>query len=337
MVSIAFFGYGYWGPNVLRNLHQHPEVKVLKAHDPAPRNADRLRRSYPTVNVVGTAAEALDDPSVEAVCIATPAETHFALAKAALERGKHVFVEKPIALTPAEAQQLHDLAQSQRKVLMVGHVYEYNVPLNTVKQYLDDGYLGNVNYVFANRTSLGPRVRTDVNVVWDYAIHDIYLSMFLLGGKPRAVRATGYCCLQKDIEDAVFIDLLFPNNVLYHVHCSWYEPIKARDMTIIGSRRMIVYDDMQMDDRVTVYNRGFAPHTGTDRYGNRGLQLFDEGITIPRLDWREPLAVEMDHFIRSIQDGTKPRSDGLDGKRTLEVIYAINQSLRNGGAEVAVP
>ncbi len=337
MIKVGFLGYGYWGPNVLRNLYQNPRVQVVRACDSLPKNAERLRADYPSIPVATDIQEVIDDPAVEAVCVVTPADTHHELVKTILQRGKHVFVEKPICVQPEQAQELHDLARRAGKVLMVGHIYEYNVPINKVKEYLDAGGLGKINYVISNRTSLGPRVRSDVNVVWDYAIHDIYLSMFLLGGKPKSVRATGYCCLQPEIEDAVFIDMFFPGNVLFEVHCSWYEPVKQRNMTIVGSRRMLIYDDMKIDDRVTIYERGFSAHGGNDRFGNRDLQLFDEGITIPRLDWREPLTAEIDHFVRCILDGTQPRSDGLDGKRTLEVIHAVNQSLRKGGVEVAVP
>jgi predicted dehydrogenase len=334
-VQIGFIGFGYWGPNVLRNVYQNPRAKVVKASDSFAPNAQRLAEAYPNIPVTLNPEEVLDAEEVEAVCIATPAESHYALTKAALERGKHVLVEKPISILPEEAQELSDLAERQQCVLMVGHIYEYNVPINKVKEYLDSGYLGKINYVVANRTSLGPRIRTDVNVVWDYAIHDIYLLTYLFGGKPHSVRATGYGCLQPSIEDAVFIDLNFANNVLVNIHCSWYEPLKRRDMTIIGSERMLLYNDMEIDDRVKIFNRGFAPLDGNDRYGNRNLRLFDDGITIPHLDWREPLQVEVEHFLNCIINGTPPRSDGLDGKRTLEIIHAVNESLRRGGIEIA--
>lgn len=336
-IQVGFVGFGYWGPNILRNLYQNPRARVVRGCDTFPASAARLAQAYPTIPVTTDLEALLNASDVEAVCIATPADTHFALTKAALEHGKHVFVEKPIAILPDQAQQLIDLAERHQRVLMVGHIYEYNVPINQVKEYLDSRHLGKIHYVVANRTSLGPRIRTDVNVVWDYAIHDIYLMMYLFGGKPTSVRATGYCCLQPDIEDAVFIDLRFPDNVLVNIRCSWYDPIKRRDMTIVGSERMLIYDDMQIDDRIKIFNRGFAPQEGRDRYGNENLRLFDDGITIPHLDWREPLQVEMDHFINCVLDNTTPRSDGHDGKRTLEIIHAINESLKRGGVEIVSP
>lgn len=336
MVTLGFVGYGYWGPNVLRNFYQNPRAKILKAYDSDATNAGRLQEHYPTMAVSATLDDIMDDPAIEAVGIATPAFTHYTLARRALEANKHVFVEKPIALDVKEAEQLIKLADERGRVLMVGHVYKYNVAVQKVKELIDRGDLGTIQYARSNRTSLGPRIRTDVNVVWDYAIHDIYLAMYLFGGKPLHVRAWGKSCLRENIEDVVMIELGFANGVRVWVHCSWYEPVKARDITIVGSRQMLIYDEVPPEEKIIIYRRGFEPIEGTDRRGNVGLALFDEGFLAPHLDWQEPLRVECNHFLMCILEGKTPLSDGIDGKQTLEVIYAVNESLRRNGEEISL-
>jgi predicted dehydrogenase len=336
MVTIGFLGYGYWGPNVLRNFYQNPRARVLKAFDINESNARRLQEQYPTLKVVSSMEEIIHDPAIDAVGIATPAFTHYELSRMALEAGKHVFVEKPIALTVDEADRLIELALARNLVLMVGHVYKYSVPVQKVKKIIDSGELGSIHYAQANRTSLGPRVRNDVNVVWDYAIHDLYLAMYFFGGKPSSARAWGKRCLNDRIEDAVMIDLGFPNGVRAWIHCSWYEPVKTRNLTIVGSQQMLIYDEVPPEEKIIIYRRGFAPFSGTDRLGNVGLELFDEGLFVPHLEWQEPLRLECHHFITCVLEGKTPLSDGLDGKQTLEIIYAVNESLRRNGEEVSI-
>ena len=205
LVNIGFIGYGYWGPNVLRNLYQNPRAQVLIACDSSPQQNALLHEHYPTVEITANHEDVFNNPNIDAVCITTPAATHYALVKQALEAGKHVFVEKPMCSTVAEADTLISCAEQHDRILMVGHVYKYNKAVDIIKEVIDQGELGKIHYVRAIRTSLGPRIRADVNVVWDYAIHDLYIAMYLFGGRPERVRASGKSCLRSGIEDVVVI------------------------------------------------------------------------------------------------------------------------------------
>jgi predicted dehydrogenase len=279
-------------------------------------------------------AVALDDPTVDAIVVATPARTHFALGQQALLAGKHVFVEKPLTMDLEEGRALTALAEGLGSILMVGHVFEYNPAVRYIKQAIDSGDLGDLLYLYSKRVNLG-RVQSDVNALWSIAPHDISIALYLLGQMPVAVRCQGASCLNGQVEDVIFLTLNFAGNVLCHVHASWLDPSKTREMTVVGSHKMIVYDDVSAEGKVRVYDKG-AFRKGEVTYGDFQYKLHSGDILIPRLDLKEPLQEECAHFVACVRSGARPLTDGQNGLRVLQVLTAGQQSLDLGGELVAV-
>jgi predicted dehydrogenase len=330
-IHLAQIGYGYWGPNLARNFHQLPGAELAYLVDTNADALERARRLY-GCRTTDTPATVLADPVVDAVVIATPARTHFPLAQDALRAGKHVFVEKPLAMSVAEARTLVDLAAAQERVLMVGHVFEYNPAVHYIKQAMASGELGEVFYLYSRRVNLG-RVQSDVNALWSIAPHDISIALFLLDRLPEAVTCQGASCLNGVVEDVIFLTLHFPGNVLCHIHVSWLDPSKVREMTVVGSRKMIVYDDVSAEGKVRIYDKGVY-RKGDPIYGEFQYRLHSGDILIPRIDMREPLQLECAHFIDSIRTGQQPQTDGENGLRVVAVLAAGQRSLDQGGGKV---
>ena len=249
-VRIALVGYGYWGPNLARNFHQLPNAELRYVVDLSPELRQKAEQRY-GCRTTGAIEEVLADPEVDAIAIATPARTHFALGQAALAAGKHLFVEKPLTMDVNEGRRLVELAARQQRVLMVGHVFEYNPAVRYVKQLIDHGELGDIYYLYSRRVNLG-RVQSDVNALWSIAPHDISIALYLLGQMPEAVRCQGASLLNNQVEDVIFLTLSFPNNVICHVHASWLDPSKTREMTVVGSKKMVVYDDVSAEGKMRV-------------------------------------------------------------------------------------
>ncbi len=332
-VRVAVVGHGYWGPNLARNFHQLAEaelVYVVDANQSALATAQRLYGCAVTTDLAGVLA----DSSLDAVVIATPVRTHFALAQQALLAGKHVLVEKPLTMDVAEGQALTALAAARGLVLMVGHVFEFNSAVRYIKQAIDSGDLGDLLYLYSRRVNLG-RVQSDVNALWSIAPHDISIALYLLGQMPEAVRCQGASCLNGQVEDVIFLTLHFAGNILCHVHASWLDPSKTREMTVVGSHKMIVYDDVSAEGKVRVYDKG-AFRKGDVTYGDFQYKLHSGDILIPRLDLREPLHEECAHFVDCVRSGSQPLTDGHNGLRVLRVLAAGQQSLDAGGELVEV-
>jgi len=335
MLNIALIGYGYWGPNLARNLHELTESKLVACCDLNPDRLTLAQRLYPEIKVTTQASDILNDSRVDAVVIATPARTHFELARAALIAGKHVLVEKPLTLNTREAEELILLAERHHRVLMVGHTFEYNPAVLKIKELLDDGQIGDVYYAYSVRVNLG-RVQRDLNALWSIAPHDVSIMLFLLGQMPLEVSARGTSHLNNGIEDVVFVTLLFPNNILAHIHASWLDPSKVRQMTIVGSKKMIVYDDVASEGKVRVYDKGVLRVDNGHIYGEFQYKLHSGDIYIPRIDMTEPLHNECAHFIECIQQGKRPRSDGESGLRVVKVLEAAQRSLEQRGVPVEI-
>jgi predicted dehydrogenase len=332
-VRLALVGFGYWGPNLARNFHQLDGAElayVVDANSAALQKAQRLYGCATATDV----AVALDDPTVDAIVVATPARTHFALGQQALLAGKHVFVEKPLTMDLEEGRALTALAEGLGSILMVGHVFEYNPAVRYIKQAIDSGDLGDLLYLYSKRVNLG-RVQSDVNALWSIAPHDISIALYLLGQMPVAVRCQGASCLNGQVEDVIFLTLNFAGNVLCHVHASWLDPSKTREMTVVGSHKMIVYDDVSAEGKVRVYDKG-AFRKGEVTYGDFQYKLHSGDILIPRLDLKEPLQEECAHFVACVRSGARPLTDGQNGLRVLQVLTAGQQSLDLGGELVAV-
>jgi predicted dehydrogenase len=302
------------------------------------RDATRLaqvRSRFADVQTTGEADEALADPAVDAVVVATPARTHHALAKAALERGKHVLVEKPIATTVDDGAELCALAERAGRVLAVGHVFLYNPGVQRVKRYLEDGHLGRVYYVSMVRTNLGP-IRTDVDAAWDLASHDVAIVNYWLDAEPIAVSAIGGTWINDGIADAVFATFRYRGNVFVNLHVSWLNPRKSRDITVVGERRMLTFDDMNLGEPVRVYDKHVTDDrtpSYVDSFASFRASVREGDITIPRVALGEPLKAECDDFLDCIERGTPPRSGGREGLAVVRALDALQRSVRHHGRE----
>lgn len=333
MITIGQVGLGLWGPNVLRNLVKLPDSRVKICCDLDEQALARVRASYPEVQTTQDYGRLLEDPELDAIVVTASARAHFPLAKAALERGKHVFVEKPLALRPADAEELIALAEDRDRRLMVGHLLLYHPAVQRLKTYIDAGDLGEIRYVYSQRLNLG-QVRRDENAMWSLAPHDISVALYLLAQHPVAVSAVGRDFLRTGIHDLVFLTMHFANGSLAHDHVSWLDPHKVRRITVVGSQKMAVFDDMAPREKLRIFDQGVDfPEVG---YGDIHTLRFGD-IYIPRIDMREPLALECQHFLGCVRAGTRPLSDGENGLAVLRVLAAGQQSLDQEGRTVRLP
>jgi predicted dehydrogenase len=332
-VGIGVIGLGHWGPNHVRVFGHTPGARVVVAADPSEDRRRHVSNLYHDVTLVASAADVLVRDDVDAVVIATPARTHFELAKAALEAGKHVLLEKPMCTSLADARALLAMAQAADRVVMHGHVFVYNAGVRYIRDGLRRGEFGAAQYVHATRTNLGP-IRQDVNVVEDLATHDITIFDYLFDGSPVWVAATGSCLLGTDREDVAFVTLAYGESTLAHVHVSWLNPQKVRALTVVGSQRMVVWDDMQPLEPVRVYDKGLMEEPYYDSFGEFQLRLRDGDIVIPKINSQEPLKVQADAFVRRLTTGEPTPSEGAAGLRLVACLDAIRESLNAEGRRV---
>jgi predicted dehydrogenase len=333
-VRLGVIGLGHWGPNHVRVFGQTPGARVVAAADPAPDRRRHVAGLYPSVDLVAAAADVLARDDVDAVVIATPARSHFELASAAIAAGKHVLLEKPMCTSIAEARALDAAARAASRVLVHGHVFVYNSGVRYVREGFRRGDFGAVQYVHATRTNLGP-IRTDVNVVEDLASHDLAIFDYLFGCAPNWVSATGSRLLGTDREDVAFVTLEYGAAMLAHVHVSWLNPQKVRTLTLVGSQRMVVWDDTQSLEPVRVYDKGLMQEPYYDSFGEFQLRLRDGDIVIPKIHSQEPLKVQAEAFVRRLTEGEPTPSEGATGVRLVACLHAIHESLAAGGRRVA--
>ena len=337
MIRVAVVGAGEWGPNLIRNFDDHQQSEVAWVIDGDPLRREQVAARYPRALLDADPRRAFDDPAVDAVVIATPTVTHFSFAKAALEAGKHVLVEKPATTDYAHALELCQLAERNGRVLMVGHVFLYNSSIRYVKEHLES--LGRVYYIAMVRTNLGP-IRADVNAAWDLAAHDVSIANYWLEAEPLAASAIGGSWINRGIEDSVFATLRYADGVLVNLHASWLNPRKARDITVVGDRRMLTFDDMNLGEPIRIYDK----HVDEGRNASQFIDTFDsfrsgirEGdVTIPKIQSGEPLRRECEHFIDCVIHGKRPLTDGAEAARVVRVLEAIARSVANAGREERV-
>lgn len=335
MVNIGVIGYGYWGPNLVRNFAQMPQSNLVACCDLNPDNLKKVELLYPDVSVTQDIDDLLNNPSVDAVVIASSAVTHFELAKKALLAKKHVMVEKPLTLSSSTARDLIDIADKEGLTLMVGHLLEYHPAVGYIKGLIESGELGDILYLYTQRLNLG-QVRKDENALWSLAPHDISIIFYLLGDKePVEVSARGESYITDGIEDTVFCSISCTDKVMAHIHVSWLDPHKIRKLTVVGNKKMAVFDDMESAEKVRIYDKGVGADPDYKLYGE-DLTLRFGDITIPSIKMREPLRAECEHFIESIETGKRPRSDGYDGLRVVKVLEAAQKSLKSGGKPVKI-
>ncbi|MFL5782461.1 MAG: Gfo/Idh/MocA family protein [Thermoleophilaceae bacterium] len=332
--NVAVVGLGYWGPNLLRVLFELPDVKVKYACDLDTSRLAKAIRRYPSVEPTTEFARVLDDPEVDAVFIATPVFTHFALASHALEAGKHVFVEKPLAASSAEAEELLDLSDANELSLMCGHTFIYSPPVRAVKRMIDAGELGDIYFISSSRVNLGLHQR-DVSVIWDLGPHDFSILQYWLGDLPESVSAIGRDSVVKGIPDVAFVDLAYGSGTLAHVEMSWLAPSKLRRTVLVGSEKMVVYDDTSSEP-VRVFDSGVDYHD-PESFGEYQLSYRTGDILSPKLDTTEPLAAELSDFVRSIRDGDPVSENRRVARDVVRLIEAAEASLEERGAPIAVP
>jgi predicted dehydrogenase len=338
VIQIAVIGAGHWGPNLIRSFHTHTASEVAWVIDRDPARLEMVRVRYPDVRVSGDPADALGDPAVDGVVISTPTVTHYQLASTALRAGKHVLVEKPISARAEEADELCELADGAGRILMVGHVFLFNNAIRRVKDYLDEDRLGRLFYVSMVRTNLGP-IRMDVNASWDLAAHDVAIANYWLDATPVAAAAQGGSWINQGIEDAVFANLFYPDGIMVNLHVSWLSPRKVRDITVVGERGMLTFDDMNLSEPLRFYDKRVTDDRTpgfVDTFASFRTSIREGDIHIPRVGIGEPLKAECDHFLECIATGKRPLSDGRSGAAAVRVLAALERSLRNGGAKEAV-
>ena len=309
-LKIAQIGVGYWGPNLLRNLIANKRCQVLRVVDASPERRSYVNGLYPSVLTSANSNDIFDDPGINAVVIATPVATHYDLAIKALNAGKHILVEKPLARSVAEVEHIRRLADEKKLVAMVGHTFLYNAAVRYVKKLIDSNELGDIRYIYSQRLNLG-RIRSDVDALWNFAPHDISIIQYWLGDPtPLSIQRRGIDYIQKGIDDVVFMNVLYPHKVMANIHVSLLDPQKVRLITIVGSKKMVVYDDIA-DNKIAIYDKGIDPKAklGSDMdYDNPNFQAFSHrsgDVLLPKIDFQEPLKVEIDHFIDCILKGVK--------------------------------
>ncbi len=334
-MKIAVIGCGYWGPNLVRNFVQSNQVRELICCDLDQKRLDRMKNLYPSVKVLSDYKELLQMLDLNGVAIATPVKTHHPIAKEFLQQGKHVFIEKPLTHSYDTALELVKLAEENQKVLMVGHTFEYTAAVNKVKDIIECGELGRILYISCVRVNLG-LFQPDINVIWDLAPHDISMITYILGEPPVSVNSQGKAHFKPDIEDVATTTLNFKNGVIAFIHNSWLDPNKIRRTTIVGTRRMLVYDDIEPQEKIKIFDKGVEVPPYYDTFAEFHLSYRYGDIRSPRIDDYEPLKKECEHFLTCIKDSKRPLSDGYSGLKVVSILEAANKSLRLKGKAVPV-
>jgi len=331
--NIAVVGCGYWGKNLVRNF---AELGVLHTIcDSNPRILSDLESQYANVRKETNLGTVVADKDIKGVVIALPAALHYSAAKQALLAGKDVFVEKPLTSKSSEAEELVELAERRNLILMVGHLMLYHPAVHVLKQHMQAGNLGDIYYLYSTRVNLG-QIRRDESALWRLTPHDISLFLFLLGDSPKTVSAHGRAYVQPYLEDVVFITLKFPQNILAHIHASWLDPHKIRQLTVVGSKKMAVFDDMEPKQKLKIYDKGVVPDYNAASSFSGALPLRSEEVLIPQIDLTEPLLLECQYFVDCIKMRRQPLSDGRSGHQVTKILEAAQRSLRNHSETVEV-
>ena len=325
MLHIAQIGVGYWGPNLLRNLAANKRCVVSKVVEISPERRDYVRSFYPSIQAVERFEEVFQDPAIDAIVIATPVATHFELAIGALESGKHILVEKPLAVSVQEVEKIANEANRKNLIAMVGHTFIFNSAVRYVKKIIDSGEIGDIRYIYSQRLNLG-RIRSDVDALWNFAPHDVSIIQYWLNDlKPVSVIKRGIDYIQKNIDDVVFMNIIYPDKIMANIHVSWLDPQRVRSMTIVGSKKMIVYDDVA-ENKIAIYDKGIDRKAVLGENMDYDKPFFPSfthrsgDILFPNINFQEPLKVEIDHFLDCIEKGTKCITGPDHAKRVVEIL-----------------
>lgn len=331
-VRVGIVGCGYWGPNLIRNFFSIPECEMSICCDLDEQKLLRMKSLYPGIKITTDFQEFLDS-GIDAVGIVTPVSSHFPLAEACLNANKHVLIEKPVTSSSEEAIALIKLARENNKMIMAGHTFEYTTSVNKIKEIVDSGELGEILYINSTRVNLG-LLQPDINVIWDLAPHDLSIILYVLGKEPTSVNAQGLAHYRDHIEDVAFTTLRFETDTIAFIHNSWLDPNKIRKMVFVGSKKMLIYDDISQNEKIKIYDKGveIPPHYNTFAEFHFSYRYGD--IYIPKVDESEPLKKECSHFIECIIHNKRPQSDGYSGLRVIKILEAANESLKNQGSTV---
>lgn len=335
MINIGVIGVGYWGPNLIRNFVANPDTKMQICCD---LNSDRLKyinSLYPAISTTLDYKEIIKNNDLDLIAICTPVHTHFDIAKAALENGKHVLIEKPMTATDKQATDLIQLAQKKKRRIFVDHTFIYTGAVRKIKEYIQKGELGDLFYFDSVRVNLG-LFQHDVNVLWDLAPHDVSIMHFLLGETPESVVATGSVHLNNALEDVAYLTIYYPNNLIAHIHTSWLSPVKIRQTLIAGSKKMIVWDDNQPSEKVRVYDKGIDVIQNADQVYNMLIQYRTGDMHSPRLNSTEALAGEVSHIVECLAQNKPSPTDGEAGQMVVRILEAAQKSIKNRGKEIKI-
>ncbi len=332
-IGIGIIGCGYWGPNFVRNFNQIEGVSVKYACDLSAERLAHIKGLYPEIITTKDHLSLLKDNDICGIVVATPASKHYKVARDALLYGKNILVEKPIAMDIGEAKKLIKLASEKKKILMVGHTFKFNPSVVKMRELIKSGALGKIYYIYSRRTNLGP-LRRDANAIWDLAPHDISIVNYILGKDPLSVSAQGAKYLPHNLEDVAFISIKYPQDILMHIHVSWLDPKKTRELVVVGSRKMAVFDDLNAENPISVYDKSVMKKRFKQEYDSFEefqMIIMNGSVDHPKVKKGEPLNIECRHFIECIRSNNPPLTDGKDGLEVLKVLAGIHQSLADNG------
>lgn len=330
-LRIGVIGYGYWGPNLARNFSEIPSSEVVAIADKRKEQLERAALKYPRVTLTSDYKD-LFSMDLDAAIVSTPPKSHFPIATDCLSNDLHVLVEKPLSLNSQDAEELIKQAKSKKLTLMVGHTFEFNSAVLVLKEYIKSKELGDIYYLDTARLNLGLYQR-DTNVLWDLAVHDISILLSLLEEMPVSVSAQGMRSVSKDVCDVAYLNIVFPKNVIAHVHISWLDPCKVRRVTVVGSKKMAVFNDLESEGKIRLYDKGVDAPAYTDGFGEFQYNYRSGDITIPSFHFVEPLRQECQHFIDSIANKTEPISSGQSGLAVVKILEAAEISIKNNGLQ----
>lgn len=334
-IRVGVVGAGYWGPNIIRNFQHIPLCEMAMCCDLDEGRLGHMRSLYPEIHLTTDYDSMVNDAAIDAIAVCTHVSAHYPLAKKALAAGKHVLIEKPLTAKVAEAEELVALARKNGKVLMVDHTFEYTGGVNKMKEIIESGLLGEILYVHCSRLNLGIFQR-DINVVWDLAPHDLSVILYATGLRPKSIRTVGMKLLHPRVEDAAFVTLRCDNNASAVIHVSWVDPLKVRKVSVVGTKQMLVYDDLDPLSKIQIYDKGVDNPPHYDTFGEFLCSYKYGDIHMPRIKDAEPLSVMCKHFLDCIETGSVPRSDGESGLRMVKLLSASDESLAANGAEIEV-
>ncbi len=334
-IKIGMVGYGYWGPNLARTFNELPSAELVGIADLKEEQLIRAKSKYPNIQLT-TDYQELIKTGLDSVVVSTPPKTHFKIAKDWLLQGVNVLVEKPMTLNSRDAEELIELADKKGLTLMVGHTFEYNSAVQALKNYIDNNELGDLYYIDTARLNLGLFQR-DSNVLWDLAPHDVSILLYLLDKVPVSVSAQGKPCVIPGVFDVAYLSLNFPNNLTAYVHVSWLDPCKVRRVTVVGSKKMAVYNDMESEGKIKIYDKGIEMPDYTNGFGEFQYNYRSGDITIPKIRYTEPLLQECQHFVDSIMNHTQPKSCGLSGLRVIKILEAAQRSITKDATHEVIP